>query len=186
VRKAAAAFLNTSLACLVATTPAYAQPSGLRLQGNAEGFTLRGSDNGLRLRFTSTNPLHDTTALAASDPARNSLTRNTVRADWPIFGYGLRTSLGLSWSTPEAGNRSFSREQMAPTTFLGFGWRSESFQSSGWKFSAELGTNLSGRNTCTGITSVCLTPQPQGLNGEASGNGLRLNPYVSFGATLNY
>ena len=186
MKKSAAAVLNASLACLVAAAPAYAQPSGLRLQGHAEGFALRESDNGLRLHFTSTNPLNNA-ALATPGTAKASPTRNTLRADWPVFGYGLQTSLGLSWNTPETSSRSFSTAQISPTTFLGFGWHGEPFQNSGWKFSAEFGTSLSnGASSCTGITSLCPTSQPQGLRSDASGNGLRLTPYVSFGATLSY
>ena len=180
MKASASALLSSTLACLIAIAPAYAQPSGLRWQGNAEGFALRESDNGLHLRFSSE------TAPNSSNAAETTpLTRNTLRADWPVFGYGLHTSLGLSWSTQEAGN-AFSSTTAAPSSFLGFGWRGEPIRNSGWKLSAELGTNVSGGNGCAGSSAACPPMRPQGLSGDAGGNGLRLTPYINFGATLNY
>lgn len=179
MKASATAFLSTFLACLMAVTPVHAQPSGLRLQGNAEGFTLRESDNGLRLRFSAeTAP----TSIQSS----SALTRNTLRADWPVFGYGLRTSLGLSWSAAEMSTQYTTRSSTEPTTFLGFGWRGEPIRNSGWKLSAEMGASVSGSRGCSSIGPACPITHPQGLSGDAGGNGLRLNPYINFGATLNY
>lgn len=180
MKASASTLLSSILACLIVISPAYAQPSGLRLQGHAEGFALRETDKGLRLRFsTETTPA----SLAAADPG--PLARNTLRADWPVFGYGLHTSLGLSWNAQDSGN-AFSSTAVAPSSFLGFGWRGEPFRNSGWKLSAELGANLSGGSGCAGSTAACPPLRPQGLSGDAGGNGLRLNPYINFGATINY
>ncbi|GAB2885387.1 hypothetical protein GCM10027046_12270 [Uliginosibacterium flavum] len=180
MKASASALLSSTLACLIAIAPAYAQPSGLRLQGHAEGFALRETDSGLRLRFSS-----ETAPVSISAAESSPLTRNTLRADWPVFGYGMHTSLGLSWSAPDAGN-TFSNTSVAPSSFMGFGWRSESIRNSGWKLSAELGTNVSGGSGCAGTGAACPPLRPQGLSGDAGGNGLRLTPYINFGATINY
>lgn len=172
--------LSSTLACLVAIAPAYAQPSGLRLQGHAEGFALRETDSGLRLRFSS-----ETTPGSLSTAETTPLTRNTLRADWPVFGYGLHTSLGLSWSAQDAGS-ALSSTSAAPSSFLGFGWRGEPLRNTGWKLSAELGANVSGSAGCAGTSAACPPMRPQGLSGDAGGNGLRLNPFINFGATINY
>lgn len=180
MKASASTLLSSTLACLVAIAPAYAQPSGLRLQGHAEGFALRETDSGLRLRFSS-----ETAPTSITAAETGPLTRNTLRADWPVFGYGLHTSLGLSWSAQEASN-TFSSTAVAPSSFLGFGWRGEPLSNSGWKLSAELGANVSGSNGCAGSSAACPPMRPQGLSGDAGGNGLRLNPYINFGATINY
>ena len=170
---------SAALASLLAAAPALAQPSGLRLGGGNEGFSLRGTDNGLHLRLsTLTTP--DSTSAPVGEAGRQ-----TLRADWPVFGYGLRTSLGLSWNA--AGRSGLSgTSDLAPSTFLGFGWRGEPVRNSRWSLSAEVGTSLASGTACHGSSMSCAMPRAQGLSGEASGNGLRLSPYVSFGATWSF
>jgi hypothetical protein len=182
MQKSASALLSIALASLIATTPAYAQPSGLRLQGQAEGFTLRESDSGLRLRFSADSTQISTQAFNAT--SATSPLRNTLRADWPVFGYGLHTSLGLSWNS-QASLLSNSGTSMAPSSFFGLGWRGEPLRNSNLQLSAELGTNISSSSNCS-ITSLCPPLRPQGLSADAAGNGLRLSPYFSVGASFKY
>lgn len=183
MKTSAAILWSTTLACMLAGAPAFAQPSGLRLTEGNEGLSLRGADNGLHLRFSTQKlPATSMSDLPQESP---SLTRSTLRADWPVFGYGLRTSLGLAWDTGSTARFSSQAAAPTPTPFVGFGWRSEPAHDSRWSLSAEVGTSV-GHNRCNGMILNCAAVPPLGMSGDAGGNGLRLAPYVSFGATYSF
>lgn len=176
------------LVCLLAGTAAFAQPSGLLFDGGKEGFTLRDTDNGLRLHFTS-QPKSGTAKESIPDSTSKFTvpTHNTLRAEWaiPYQNIGLHTSLGLSWDSDKP--VSFTGRATTPTTFLGLGWSSAPSRTSRWSLSAELGTSLSNSTYgCFGVVQSCASQRPLGLSGDAAGSGLRLNPYVSFGATYSF
>lgn len=161
----------------LATQPAWAQPSGLRLQaGSTEGLSLRQHEEGLRLRFVSV-PVVDQSAPATAAPA---LMRSTLAADWPLASAGLRTSLGMSWNS-NAGQISFG----TPSTFVGLGWNGMILRDSQLSISAEFGARYAGA-TCPLPLTGCDSTRTNAFSGDAGGAGLRLSPYISVGATLRY
>ncbi len=176
-----------TLASLLASPVAFAQPSGLRLDSaSTRGIVLRDTENGLQLRLTT-----DSGASPANPWGNEGLnaqdgSRNTLRADWPLLDMGIHTSLGLSWDSGRAGVSGKSLG--TPSTFVGLGWDSEPSRSSRWALSAQVGTHLGSNSNggCKSFLLSCNTAQPLGLSGNAVGNGLRLTPYVSFGATYSF
>jgi hypothetical protein len=187
--------LTVALALSTGSLATLAQPSGLRLDKSYEGFALPNSqeasreaatDSGLYLRFTklpqATLVDQDNKSTSLDLPARSML-----RADWSMLSPGVHTSLGLSWNNDQQIVPTGKGLSTSPTTFLGFGWDSLPSRSSRWSLSAEVGTNLSGSYGCFGaIAQGCTPAKPLGMSGEAVGNGLRLNPYISFGATYSF
>lgn len=172
------------LASVLAGPAALAQPSGLRLDGGSSGIILRDTESGLHLSFSARPAPATTTWWNATDttlPQDGS--RNTLSADLPL-DLGLHTSLGLSW---DSGNSVTGKTAgSTPSPFFGLGWNSEPSRSTRWALSAEVGTHLTGASTCKGVLLSCGAVQPAGLSGNAMGNGLRLTPYVSFGATYSF
>jgi hypothetical protein len=187
VKKSAFVLMTAAITCMAGSLVALAQPSGLRLEKSSEGFILRDTDsNGLRLRLTS---LPTAVSPKATDDTVASIVpgHQTLRADWSVLGPGLHTSLGLSWDNGRQINLTSKTLATTPTTFMGFGWDSLPSRSSRWSLSAEVGTNLSGSYGCFGtIIQSCTKTHPLGLSGDAVGSGLRLNPYISFGATYSF
>lgn len=177
------ALCAATLVSLLAGQTVLAQPSGLRLDGSARGIVLRDTENGLRLSFSS----HPTTSDSwwNTDAASQDGSHNTLSADWPL-DLGVHTSLGLSWDTARSGTAGKTTAS-PPATFFGLGWNSEPSRSTRWALSAEVGTHLTaGSNSCRSILMSCVAAQPAGLSGNAMGSGLRLTPYVSFGATYSF
>jgi hypothetical protein len=188
VKTLSQALCVVTLASLLAGQVAFAQPSGLRLDNtNTKGIVLRDTENGLRLRLSSDPVALPVNPWGNESPNAQDGSRNTLRADWPLLDMGIHTSLGLSW---DSGRNGVSGKSLGNTsTFVGLGWDSEPSRSSRWALSAQVGTHLGSSNSSGGCKSFllsCNTAQPLGLSGNAMGNGLRLTPYVSFGATYSF
>lgn len=172
------------LASVMAGPAALAQPSGLRLAGGSKGIVLRDTESGLHLSFSAQAVPATTTWWNATDtPTPQDSNRNTLSADLPL-DLGLHTSLGLSWDSGSIGAGKTANS--APSPFFGLGWNSEPSRSTRWALSATVGTHLTSAGTCKGALWSCGAVQPAGLSGNAMGNGLRLTPYVSFGATYSF
>jgi hypothetical protein len=155
-------------------TLAQAQPSGLQLlKGRSEGLMLKAEEPGFRLRFTET-PAQLQDVLSAQT------TRQTLSAEWSLPVQGLYSSAGLSWSQTSAPGSA------ASSSFLALGWQGSLAPQSRWIFSADVGTAVSSEGKCAGIGQACLHARPLGINPDSRGNGLHLNPYVSFGATYRF
>lgn len=162
--------------------PARAQATGLLLKEYSEGITLHSTASGLRLNFKQLE-LNSLETPANHSSSSASVFRNELRADWPLSRNGLQTSLGLSWS-----GKGFSSERslshgIAAKTFFGLDWYPGLQKHQRWSLSAEMGTALSNSSACSTILSYCT---PSGLNPQFSGSGLRLNPYLNFGATYRF
>lgn len=183
--------LLSTLFCLLAhAAPTHAQAAGLKLKSLSEGVTLHSTDSGLRLQyigpasFAGEPSAGQSAALNLSTPTL----RNSLRADWLVPGQGLHTSLGVSWN---AQGKSFAAtsslpSSLNPTPFMGLGWQPGAKQSSRWKLSAEIGTAFSGEKACPSIAVHCNSGPGNGFNLQSNGSGLRLNPYVNFGATFSF
>lgn len=166
---------HIALATSLLTQPVFAQPSGLLLQSNgATGLSLGDADSRLHFRFK-TEPVSASTLA----DTQKSL-RSTIQADWPVIGFGLRTAIGLSWTSPDLNASTVT------TPFLGLGWRSEPTRNSGWRLSAEMGTNLFNNSHCDTASLGCAALPAPGLNSDSAGSGLRLSPYLNFGASYRY
>jgi hypothetical protein len=176
-----------TLASLLAGQVAFAQPSGLRLDSaSTRGIVLRDTENGLRLRFSTDSSSSPANPWGNENLNAQDSSHNTLRADWPLLDMGIHTSLGLSWDSGRTGVPGKSLGS-TPSTFVGLGWDSEPSRSSRWALSAQVGTHLGSNNSgCKSFLLSCNTAQPLGLSGNAMGNGLRLTPYVSFGATYSF
>lgn len=161
----------------LAAQPLWAQPSGLRLQpGAPEGLSLRGHEEGLKLRFVSVPVVDQSAPSGAAAP----LMRSTLAADWLLSGDGLSTSLGMSWNST-TGQLSFG----TPATFVGLGWKGMVAHDSQLSVSAELGARYA-NTTCMLPLAGCDSTRTSAFSSDAGGSGLRLSPYISFGATLRY
>ena len=189
VKTLSQALCVVTLASLLAGQVAFAQPSGLRLDSTStRGIVLRDTENGLQLRLSSDPLVSPANPWGNEDLNTQNGSHNTLRADWPLLDMGIHTSLGLSW---DSGSTGVSGKTLGstPSTFVGLGWDSEPSRSSRWALSAQVGTHLGSNNSGSGCKSFllsCTTTQPLGLSGNAVGNGLRLTPYVSFGATYSF
>lgn len=178
--------LSALLCTLCVTAPAHAQASGLRLKSHSEGITLHAGESGLRLQFVSTTPIANQSA-AGFDFTSTTSPRNSLRADWPLLAKGLHTTLGLSWSSESRNSMASSSRssEMNAMPFMGLGWQGGLQQNSRWRLSAEVGTAFTGGSGCSGIPPSC-SGAASGFRTYSSGSGLRLNPYVNFGATFRF
>ncbi len=180
--------LLAALLCQAALN-AHAEGSGLRLKEYTEGITLPTMENGLKLRFVpapteATSPIpsaEQSAGFADAAPPRN---RSMFRADWPV-GAGLHTSLGLDWSA-SAGQTGSGNRTLDPMPLFGLGWESASGTPSRWKLSAEIGTAFVSGQPCNALIGCPANRAAAGLNPYGYGSGLRLNPYVNFGATFSF
>jgi len=179
-----------SLFSLLTGPMAYAQPSGLRLDGNStSGFTLRDTGNGLHLEF-STYAVPTLTPFNVS-PTQNSWTasHNTLSAKWSMLESGeIHTSLGLVWDADRSSAGTFSEAQGSglSRTFLGLSWDSKATSESRWALTAQVGTNLFLNKNCSEAFHSCGNSGSFGLTANPLGDGLHLNPYISFGATYSF
>lgn len=177
-----------ALLCLTVHT-AQAEGTGLRLKEYSEGLTLQAAENGLKLRFVPAAPEQASPAPGAEQSgsiSEASLTRsrNMLRADWPVFSSGLHTSVGLDWSNTAGLTGSAGRPDAMP--LFGLGWETGSRRASSWKLSAEVGTAFVSGLPCNPLVGCPASSTPTGLNPYGYGSGLRLNPYVNFGATFTF
>ncbi len=169
---------------------AQAEGSGLRLKEYSEGITLQSSENGLKLRFVPAPAEQASPApgveqsSSAADPGQTRA-RSILRADWPVFNSGLHTSLGLDWSNT-AGTTGNTNRALDAMPLFGLGWETGSRRASNWKLSAEVGTAFVSGLPCNPLVGCPLSNSPTGLNPYGYGSGLRLNPYVNFGATFTF
>lgn len=173
-----------ALLCMLSlAAPAHAQ-SGLRLKEHSEGITLHAAENGLRLQFTRLAP---EAAPAASGHKLDLSTRDSLRADWPLFSQNLHTTLGVSWNalSPRGGQSSSQASALNAVPFMGLGWQSALQSNSRWRLSAEIGTAFAAPRNCGGLVPACSAPA-NGFKPQSSGSGLRLNPYLNFGATFSF
>ena len=115
----------------------------------------------------------------------NNKTFSSVIADWEIHASGLRASMGLVWEhtrnafgEPRSDDANNLRD---PSTFLGLGWSGQPFGVKSWRFSADVGTFITGRgnqeedkasNTMFGLRN--------------KNNGLQWKPYLGIGAQIDY
>lgn len=174
------------LAALLATSPflAHAEAGGLRLKEHSKGITLNAVENGLKLQFVPAPaqvPSAEQSGLSLGERAG----RSTLRAEMASFAPGLHTTFGLDW-TSITGRTDPSLNTLEATPFLGLGWQSGARESSRWHLSAEVGTAFSAGQPCNPLVGCSATQPRTGLNPYASGSGLRLNPYVNFGATYTF
>jgi hypothetical protein len=182
-------FILSLLAALLCSTAltAQAEGNGLRLKEYSEGITLHSVENGLRLQFVPSPWGTNAPAAEQSTPAfeaGTSKARSMLRADWPVFGFGLHTSLGLDWSNPTKPSSAIDVKALGAMPFLGLGWESGA-DASRWKLSAEIGTAFASGQPCNALVG-CPRSRLTGLNPYGYGSGLRLNPYVNFGATFTF
>lgn len=181
--------LLAALLCSSALT-AQAEGTGLRLKEYSEGITLHAVENGLKLRFV---PLAQGSlsipateqSVPAFDTSGTVSTHSMLRADWPVFGPGLRTSLGLNWNSQTSVFSTPGIKPFEATPFFGLGWESGNRDASRWRLSAEVGAAFASGKPCY-LLSGCPGNRLTGLNPYGSGSGLRLNPYVNFGATFTF
>lgn len=182
-----------SFICLISTLTgplAYAQQSGLRLEGSSpSGFVLRDSGNGLHLEF-STYAVPTLTPFNVS-PTQNSWTasHNTLSANWSVLDSDeIHTSLGLVWDSNRNSAGTFSEAQGSglSRSFLGLSWDSKATSESRWALSAQVGTNLFHNKNCSDAFHACSSSGSFGLTANPLGDGLHLNPYISFGATYSF
>ncbi|PAS97800.1 MAG: hypothetical protein CGU28_03400 [Candidatus Dactylopiibacterium carminicum] len=170
--------LLAALGLSAATLMAQAQPSGLLLfKGHGEGLSLKREEPGFRLRFTQEPATASTPAALPAEVPLQSLS-----AEWALPMQGFYGSTGLSWT----GKRNLADNGSISSSHFALGWQGSFLPSSNWSFSAGVGTALSAGSKCAGIGQACQTPGSLGLNPEARGSGLHLNPYVSFGATYRF
>lgn len=162
--------------------PAHAQATGLLLKKYQEGITLHSTNNGLRLNFKQLE-LNSLETPSNHSSSSASIFRNELRANWPLSSSGLQTSLGLSWSGDGFSSARGLSHGIAAKTFFGLDWYPGQKKHPRWSLSAEMGTALSNSGACNATLSYCT---PSGLNPQFSGSGLRLNPYLNFGATYRF
>ncbi len=177
--------LLLALLCLTGLSlPAHAQATGLRLKASPD--PLQAGESSLRLRYTSLAVAGDVLATQPAPLFEVPITRSSLRADWPVLVQGVHTSIGVSWNdiVATSGQASSRSSQLSATPFLGLGWQSSQSRQSRWSLSAEVGTALAG--SCSSTAPGCSGIQSTGLNPNASGSGLKLNPYVNFGATFRF
>lgn len=170
---------------IVSSVPlAHAEAGGLRLKDHIEGITLPAPGSGLKLHFVPAPRRAAPPALAASSLNETVVQRNSLRADWQWAGKSLHTTLGLDWSdiTHQAGTHDYTSSDAIP--FFGLGWDSGSSKSR-WRLSAEIGTAFAAGQPCNALVG-CASLRSSGLNPYSTGSGLRLNPYVNFGATYTF
>ncbi|NSL54076.1 hypothetical protein [Uliginosibacterium aquaticum] len=175
-----------ALLCLAGQAlPAHAQATGLRLKHTPE--SQQAGESGLRLSFSSFSAAGEVTAAQSSPLFDAASVRNSLRADYPLLAKGVHTSVGVSWndlSASTSGQASSRSSQLAAVPFLGLSWQSSQARQNRWSLSAEVGTALAGN--CSGMAPSCSGAPTTGLNPSSSGSGLRLNPYVNFGATFRF
>ncbi|MDQ7988221.1 MAG: hypothetical protein REI09_01195 [Candidatus Dactylopiibacterium sp.] len=173
--------LPALLFALTALT-AQAEGGGLRLPDLAGGsLSDSPAERGLRLRFLA--PAHSLPADTLT-PGREfgaSYGRSSLRADWPVLGEGFRTVLGLSWASPARPTQS-APTALDITPFISLGWTTSNVAQRGWHLNAEVGTAIGGQRCAFSGCKDTFT----GFDPHSSGSGLRLNPYVNFGATFTF
>lgn len=173
------------LAALLVTSAslAHAEAGGLRLKEHNEGISLNAVENGLKLQFVPAPAQPPQTE--QSGPALDErVGRSTLRAEMDSFAPGLHTTFGLDWNAVN-GNTAPSLNAFDATPFLGLGWQSSSRDSRRWRLSAEVGTAFTAGQPCNPLVGCAAAPRT-GLNPYSPGSGLRLNPYVNFGATYTF
>lgn len=179
---------TTALVSLLGWQAALAQPSGLRLDSTSNGFVLRDSENGLRLRFSTQSTTDSSPFQSASEQFSRPGQRSSLSADLPLTDDGLHTSLGFSWDSNRLGTPGMAGSSTGSQTtpFFGLGWNSGASRSSRWALSAEVGTQFASASACRNSLLTCTTAPSLGLSGNAMGSGLHLTPYFSFGATYSF
>lgn len=128
----------------------------------------------------------------ANTPAHNA-SNGTIWADWRPWGGGWRTSAGLIWqgnlrqdegTWANSPTQALERHSQSNTPFVGLGWASEDARTTNWRWSAEVGAYADGNGGCSSALLSCSAAAPQRKN--ADGDGIRVNPYFSFGANFLY
>lgn len=116
---------------------------------------------------------------------------NGVWADWFPFDSGLRTSAGLVWGDNRRGSNLFDQPTdsgLHSRGFLGFGWTTSAASSSTgtrWRLDADVGASFGSLRDCTGLGAQCIGAGP-GLKLNSGGDGIRWNPFISIGASIDY